>query len=441
MIGYLRPVAMSPVHLELYRSYLCGLCHAVGDRYGLRYRALVNADLVFYGLLLDLLSDGPAPATKRACVLLPGTAGRPSRDATDQLQLAAAMGVTLVGEKLVDDAEDEGGPHRHLAAWLTRDGRQSAADHLSQAGFPLTELRAWMDVQRRMESLGSLSLTQAAAPTRAIAALVFGFAGRHRPDARRWRAVGSEVGSFLFFMDNLLDFPADLASNGYNALARAHDITSPTAMPRVVRDRGLAGAEAAVERLRGLLVGVRLPHGSYLAHTLVAGFEDKIARYRALAPGALPKATLRSIVPRQPGRTPREQLRRVTRTRWDQVWIGARVALASLAMLLLPKKLWAQAWWPDAQLAPPPGLGPETMGAIQQLPPLEDTGLTESIDLMRTSGELLSASDSAGAEAFCASFGLCDPGNECATWCDQECLGPACDSACDGACDGVDCEC
>ena len=440
MIGYLRPVAMTPVHLDLYRSYLCGLCHTVGDRYGLRYRALVNADLVFYGLLLDLLGDGPAPATKRACVLLPAMRGRPSRVATDQLQLAAAVGVTLVGEKLVDDAEDEGGPHRRLAAWLTRDGREQAADHLVQAGFPLAELRAWMHVQRRLESLPTLSLAQAAAPTQAIASLVFGFAGRHRPDARRWRAVGSAVGGFLFFMDNLLDFPKDLAAGGYNALARAHGIHSARPMPGTVLDEGLAGAEAAVERLRGLLRGVRLPHGSYLAHTLVAGFEDKIARFRTRDASRRPKATLSSIVPRRPGMTPREQLRRLTQSSWNQVWVGARVAVGSLAMLLLPRTLWA-AWWPDQQLAPPPGLGLDTGLAVQQLPPLEDTGLIEGLDLLRTSGDLLPASDSAGAEALCASFGLCDPGNECATYCDQECCGPACDSACDGACDGVDCGC
>jgi len=430
MIGYLRPGILSPAHRELYRSYLCGLCHCVGERYGLRYRALVNADLVFYGLLLDLLHGDLSPSSRRRCVLLPVGKGRPTRVASERLQLAAAMGVTLVGEKLVDDVQDEGGVRHHLAAWLTQRGRTAAADDLAQAGFPVHELRAWMDVQRQLESRDALDLAQAEAPTRAIAALVLGFAGRHRDDAPRWRAVGAEVGSFLFHMDNLLDFHRDVSAGGYNALARARSHCGSTTLSAELRQRGLAGAEAAVARLRCLLAGTRLPHGGYLAQTLLVGFDDKIARYRALSPQAEPDATLRSILPRARRPDRGERVTRALRRSLDRFWVKAWVSAASFAMLLLPRRLWAETWWPADQATLPPGL--DTGLGPQDLIPLEDAGLAMS--------SLNPATNTPVDDALCSSVGYCDPGNECGLICDALCCDPLCGD-CEDCGDCPDCDC
>ena len=62
MFGYVRPSdrRLSEPEREAFRAAYCGLCHALGKRYGLVGRMILNYDLTF---LAVLLSEGAACET------------------------------------------------------------------------------------------------------------------------------------------------------------------------------------------------------------------------------------------------------------------------------------------------------------------------------------------------------------------------------------------
>ena len=85
MFGYVRPSddRLTPADRETFRAAYCGLCHALGARYGLVGRMILNYDLTFLAMVL---SDGAGEDCMRRCAVHPlrkrcCTAGDPALDA------------------------------------------------------------------------------------------------------------------------------------------------------------------------------------------------------------------------------------------------------------------------------------------------------------------------------------------------------------------------
>ena len=55
MFGYVRPAAqrLTQEQEQCFQSAYCGLCHALGARYGLAGRMILNYDLTFLAMLLS----------------------------------------------------------------------------------------------------------------------------------------------------------------------------------------------------------------------------------------------------------------------------------------------------------------------------------------------------------------------------------------------------
>ena len=106
MFGYVRPSddRLTPADRETFRAAYCGLCHALGARYGLVGRMILNYDLTFLAMVL---SDGAGEDCMRRCAVHPlrkrcCTAGDPALDA------AADMSVILTYWQLRDGVADHG---------------------------------------------------------------------------------------------------------------------------------------------------------------------------------------------------------------------------------------------------------------------------------------------------------------------------------------------
>lgn len=443
MNGYLKPVRMSREQRLTWRSYLCGLCHHLGATHGLRYRLLATADGVFYNVLLDLLADGLAPIEMRPCVLTPGLVPLPSRVETANTRLAAALSLVMAVEKLRDDVTDEGGAARRLALRLAAPGLPEARRVLADAGFPLDVLDQGLQDQRAVEAGDALDLAEAAGPTARISAAVFAFAARGGEAAPILARVGDAVGRYLFYMDNVLDFPADTRNGAYNAIARAlHVRAAPARVPPEVLAAGLDGAEQALADLRDDLSLLRVPNASYLAHTLLLGFDDKLRRLRDLAPDRRARADFSALLP------PRESFLQVARGQvvgaWSAFTVRAWVSAGLLLSPLLPRVAWARTWWPEASRALPGDLatpsvvpaalqdptvlpsGPSVDLGLSGIDPssLVDTGLQDAaLDVARSvdpvTMQLAPTSDP--CTSLCASVGYCQPTNECEVFCNRNC--------------------
>ena len=87
MFGYVRPSdrRLSEQEREAFRAAYCGLCHALGKRYGLVGRMILNYDLTFLAMVM---SDGAGRTECRRCAIHP-VKGCPCAEGDPALNTAA----------------------------------------------------------------------------------------------------------------------------------------------------------------------------------------------------------------------------------------------------------------------------------------------------------------------------------------------------------------
>ena len=106
MFGYVRPASdrLTAEQQRYFEGAYCGLCHALGSRYGMSGRMILNYDLVFLAMLL---SDGRAGGCTKRCVIHP-VKGRVCACGDSAFDLAADMSVILTWWQLQDGIADHG---------------------------------------------------------------------------------------------------------------------------------------------------------------------------------------------------------------------------------------------------------------------------------------------------------------------------------------------
>ena len=93
MFGYVRPASdrLTAEQQRYFEGAYCGLCHALGSRYGMSGRMILNYDLVFLAMLL---SDGRAGGCTKRCVIHP-VKGRACACGDSAFDLAADLGLQI----------------------------------------------------------------------------------------------------------------------------------------------------------------------------------------------------------------------------------------------------------------------------------------------------------------------------------------------------------
>ncbi len=108
MFGYVRPVLnqLEPEQKEAYKGVYCGLCHAMGKRYGWLARFTLNYDFT----LLALLHYGADDCKETVCCRCPAHPFRRPRNCVcgEALERAADQSMILTWYKLCDDVNDHG---------------------------------------------------------------------------------------------------------------------------------------------------------------------------------------------------------------------------------------------------------------------------------------------------------------------------------------------
>lgn len=198
--------------LDCYQSYYCGLCDALGRRYGVPGRMALSYDMAFTAMLLSALYEPDTAVTQGRCLPHPLRA-RP-RAANEFLDYAADMTVALAYYNYMDDWQDD---HRRAS--------RLAADRLA---VHLPEIRRRWPRQFRAieEQLAALNALEGAgshdldALCNAFGALL-GAVFACRDDA--WRplleGMGRGLGGFIYLMDAYDDLNRDRRRGRYNALS------------------------------------------------------------------------------------------------------------------------------------------------------------------------------------------------------------------------------
>jgi len=132
MFGYLRPLQgeLKVCELEQFKACYCGLCHALGDKYGPAARFILNYELVFLAMLL--WEENEPPEIKRGLCM--GSPCRRKRYCarSDALDTSAGYCVILAWWKLRDTIADENFlravPHRIVSLILSGAYRKASVE-------------------------------------------------------------------------------------------------------------------------------------------------------------------------------------------------------------------------------------------------------------------------------------------------------------------------
>lgn len=216
MFGYVRPADghLTEADRETFRGAYCGLCHALGRRYGLAGRMILNYDLTFLAMVL---SRGTGEPCLRRCAVHPLKKRRCAGD-DPAFDTAADMSVILTWWQLRDGVADHGflrGLKYRAALWLLtpayRKAKRRAPDFDRQTAAHLARLAALE--KERCPSLD--------APADAFASLLAGAAAAEPEEPRR-RATEQllyHLGRWVYLIDAADDLADDRKSGSYNPLA------------------------------------------------------------------------------------------------------------------------------------------------------------------------------------------------------------------------------
>ena len=246
MYGYVRPLKgeLRVREYETFRGVYCGLCHALGRKYGPLLRWAVSYDMTFLAMLL--CREREVTVRRRRCPWRPWRAA-PCPEALPALEDAADMTVLLAWWKLRDGAQDSRFPkslgYRLLAA-LTRPACRRAERARPAMGRAAAELLGRL---RALEEARSPSLDETAD---CFASLLAAAAEGEGPRGRVLRELLYHLGRIVYLLDAADDLEEDIRAGAYNPLRYRFD----------TGEAGLAPADR--EELRLLL---RHSHNSVCA--------------------------------------------------------------------------------------------------------------------------------------------------------------------------------
>lgn len=217
MFGYVRPRKdeLKIRDYDTYHAAYCGLCRAMGKRYGLVCRMLVNYDMTF----LYLLRSSLRPAcTSKKCFCPARVVRRKLCICDDEgFALTAACNVILCYEKL-NDAILDSGFFRSIPARLGRLLLRRAYKKASDQQPAFAKLAA--ENLARLHELEKDRSDSIDATADAFAQIVSGCAADYEDPAirRPMQTVLYQTGRFIYLADALDDLAKDCRSDRYNPL-------------------------------------------------------------------------------------------------------------------------------------------------------------------------------------------------------------------------------
>lgn len=211
MLGYVtaNQEKLTPKERQTYRSYYCGLCRELNDRYHYAGRMTLNYDMTFLYLLLTGLYE-PVPVNRQSrCIPHPL---RPHTEISNPLvSYCADMNILLAYYDLLDDWDDEKKLSGCLGSGLLKKGcgmvrqrypRQAKAVLHGVAALRQCELREAKEIDAASGISGRM-LGEI---------LVF----QEDEWAETLRCMGFYLGKFIYLCDAYEDLEKDVRAGRYN---------------------------------------------------------------------------------------------------------------------------------------------------------------------------------------------------------------------------------
>lgn len=215
MFGYVRANLgdLTEEEKRRYQSCYCGLCRALGKRFGNACRMTLTYDMTFLALFLSSLYEPEESVRQMHCVLHPK--GPREYASSEIINYAADMTVALSYHKCVDDWQDDHNLAAKGAASKLKRHYQSIQD-----AYP----RQCEAIEKKLEELGQIETDPERLPE--SAGICFGqllgelFVYREDFWQNSLRRFGLHLGKFVYLMDAVDDYKKDEKRKKYNPLIR-----------------------------------------------------------------------------------------------------------------------------------------------------------------------------------------------------------------------------
>ncbi len=200
---------------DLYRSFYCGLCRELKERYGLSGQISLNYDLTFLLVLLSALYEPPTRKGKTRCIMHP-VCRQPVRK-NEITEYAADMNIILTYYKCDDDWRDERKLLKLAYARLLKNKNRRLAAHYRQKTKTvvscLEQLSAW-------EKAGEQDIDKMAGCFGKIMEEMFAYRNDEwEPTLRR---MGFYLGKYIYLLDAYEDVEKDVKNGNYNPFSKTY---------------------------------------------------------------------------------------------------------------------------------------------------------------------------------------------------------------------------
>jgi len=218
MFGYIRPMQgeLKVRELELFKACYCGMCHALGKKYGFTTRFTLNYEFVFLAMLL-WGEDSPPVTRRKRCIVSP-FCGKRCCERTTAFDKCAGYGVILTWWKLRDTIADEpfirAIPYRILKSILSGAYKKASREFTGFDSIVKDELKS-LD---RFEAQAEKSLDGAADK---FAQILCAATPEPSPDeiSRPMHELLYHLGRWIYIMDACDDYETDVRAGRYNPVA------------------------------------------------------------------------------------------------------------------------------------------------------------------------------------------------------------------------------
>lgn len=202
---------------DLYRSFYCGLCRELRERYGITGQISLTYDMTFVILLLSGLYEPPGKKGTTRCVIHP-VRKQPVRK-NSITEYAADMNVFLAYYKCEDDWKDEKKLLSLLYGNLLRGREQKAEIRWRRKADTIISL---LHELSKMEKAGEKDIDRVSGCFGKIMEEILAYQEDvWEPTLRR---MGFYLGKFIYLMDAYDDVEEDIKKENYNPFSESYII-------------------------------------------------------------------------------------------------------------------------------------------------------------------------------------------------------------------------
>ena len=203
---------LSEEERSTYRGYYCGLCYLLGQEYGLPGRLALNYDMTFLYVLLASLYEPEQQELLLRCEVHPLKKQR--RILSEMGKYCADMTVLLAYYNALDDWHDDKNYARRLYAMRLESKAQTVCRQYSRQSAAVIEN---IEKINTLEREAEINLDAVANCFGRLMGEIF-VPEEQDVWALRLRALGENLGKFIYFMDAVEDAEKDARHKNYNPL-------------------------------------------------------------------------------------------------------------------------------------------------------------------------------------------------------------------------------